>query len=53
MDISFFNATEVAIQKEELPTCNFVTIIIKYGDGKVQEIEVTGKEYDVLPIVIE
>lgn len=53
MDISFANVSELTIHKDELPQRTYLTIIIKYGDGKVQEIELTGKDYDVLPIVIE
>jgi len=53
MGISFTNVTEVTIHKDELPQRIYLTIIIKYGDGQVQEIELTGKEYEVLPIVIE
>ena len=53
MDISFHNVKEIKFLRDELPNRDFVTIIIKYGDGKVQEIELTGNEYDPLPIVFE
>lgn len=53
MDISFSNVTSLTIHKDELPHRTYLTIIIKYGDGKVQEIELTGNEYDPLPIVFE
>jgi len=53
MDISFHNVKEIKFLRDELPNRDFVTIIIKYGDGLVQEIELTGNEYDPLPIVFE
>ena len=53
MDISLSNVTELTIHKAELPQRTYLTLIIKYGDGLVQEIVLTGNEYDPLPIVFE
>ena len=53
MNISFNNVKEIKFLRDELPHRDFVTIIIKYGDGQVQEIELTGNERDPLPIVFE
>lgn len=53
MDISFHNVKEIKLLRDELPSRDLITIIIKHGNGLVQEIELTGNEYDQLPIVFE
>jgi len=53
MNISFHNVKEILFIRDELPNRDLITIIIEYGDGYVQEIELTGNEYDPLPIVFE
>ena len=50
MDISFSNVSEINLIKSELPLRDYITIVVKYDDGREQEIELTGREDELVKI---